>query len=193
MRNKILFIVGFVFSFWFSISALNFITNFAPTQKMVAVAIKVPALHKKDFVAESYSAADLKCLQENIFFEARNQKPIGMAMVGIVTLERVKLSQFPNTICGVVYERGQFSWTSHKPKVNMKNPVEAQAWWICGLIAQNILVNRKSLDDIYKNVAYYHKTTIHPRWASKMRKEFVLQDHVFYSSIVNETPSFVLR
>lgn len=193
MRNKIWFIVGFVFSFWFSFSALNFIANFAPATEMVAVAVNLPVLPEKKMVPVVYTDADLKCLQENIFFEARNQQPIGMAMVGIVTVQRTKLPEFPHTICGVVYEHAQFSWTLHKHKVNLKNSIEAQAWWISGLIAQNILTNNGSLDELYKNVAYYHKTTVHPSWASSMRQEFVLQDHIFYSKVVNEAPSLVLR
>lgn len=193
MRNKIWFTIGFVFSFWFSFSALNFVLNFAPAQTMLKVAISIPVLPEKSISTVAYTAADLKCLQENIYFEARNQQPIGMAMVGIVTMQRSKLPKFPKTICGVVYEHAQFSWTAHEHKVNLKNSIEAQAWWISGLIAKSILTDDGSLDELYKNVAYYHKTTVHPVWAAKMQREFVLQDHVFYSKAINEAPSFVLR
>ena len=195
MRNKLLFFIGFVFSFWFSCTTINMLSKLHIHTTMVDMVIDHPILHKATLprVAATYTHKDFTCLRDNIFFEARNQSTLGMAMVGVVTIERTKMSNFPNTICGVVYETAQFSWTRHRPKPNMKNKVEYKAWKMCGLIAANLLLNSDGIDDIYKNVAYYHKTTIHPKWANSMRREFVVQDHVFYSEVSNEALGIVLR
>lgn len=194
MRNRLLFLVAFAFSFWFSFATLNFVLNFTPANTIIHMALHLPQQKEIIAVQPVYSAADMECLQKNIFFEARNQEPIGMAMVGIVTLQRTKMPQYPSTICGVVYQRWQFSWTAEKkPKINMKNAMEANAWRQSGEIARNLVKNANKLDALYKDVAYYHKTTIYPRWANAMQREFVLQDHVFYSKAKNEASSFVLR
>jgi N-acetylmuramoyl-L-alanine amidase len=55
---------------------------------------------------------DLKCLTDNLYHEARGESPIGIVKVGMVTLNRVKDSRWPTTVCKVVYQRRQFSWTA---------------------------------------------------------------------------------
>jgi spore germination cell wall hydrolase CwlJ-like protein len=194
MRNKIAFIAGFVFSVWFSFAAFNFVNQLPEHIALVQVSLKLPKLNQPEArLAHTYTQKDYECLRDNIYFEARNQTTAGMAMVGIVTIQRSRLPEFPSTICGVVYEHAQFSWTLKKHSVNMRNKAERTAYLKCGLIAQDLLINANSIDELYKNVAYYHKITIHPKWADSMQHEFVIEDHVFYSKAINEAPSFVLR
>lgn len=192
MRNRIAFIIGFVFSVFFSISTYNFVNRLIPTA-MIKMALQIPELEAKPILAVTYSKADVRCLQENIFFEARNQQALGMAMVGIVTIQRSHLPEFPKSICGVVYQPSQFSWTAHSHVVNFKSKTERVAWEASGVMAQRLLSNVDGLDELYKDVAYYHKITIHPKWADSMRHEFVVQDHVFYSKVNDESPRLVLR
>ena len=45
---------------------------------------------------------DKHCLQQNIFFEARNQSTLGQVAVAWVTLNRVENSSYPTSICQVV-------------------------------------------------------------------------------------------
>ena len=59
---------------------------------------------------------ELMCLATNIYFEARGEPEAGQFMVGFVTMNRVYDKRFPNTVCGVVYQPGQFIWDhSRKP------------------------------------------------------------------------------
>ena len=193
MKNKLAFILGFTFSVWFSFAALNFATQILP-QSHVTIALAIPELPKVPYVAHQFTQQDYDCLHENIFFEARNQPPFGMAMVGIVTIKRSQSPEFAHTICGVVHESHQFSWTLKKHKVNHKDKIEEAAWVFTGLIAQNLLIGYDSLDNQYHGVVYYHSTKVHPSWARHLKKEFVIGDHVFYSKDGNEeAPSFVLR
>ena len=46
----------------------------------------------------------LECLAKNIYFEARNEPFVGQFAVALVTLNRVNDTDFPNTVCEVVYE-----------------------------------------------------------------------------------------
>lgn len=176
-----------LFSIWFTFGVFTVATTF------VTLPLPLPALVEKPTYVHVYNDEEYNCLHENIFFEARNQSPEGQAMVGIVTLVRSRMPEFPNTICGVVHEWAQFSWTSHRPKINLKNKGESYAWWFTGLIARNILINSEALDRDYKGLAYYHTTKVSPRWAKTLNRAFVINDHVFYTKATDETLSFVLR
>ena len=53
--------------------------------------------------------ASLRLMSAIIYSEAGNQSYAGKKAVGIVIMNRVKSRQFPNSVKGVVYQRGQFS------------------------------------------------------------------------------------
>ena len=61
-----------------------------------------------------------ECLALNVYHEARGEVIEGQIAVAHVTLNRVNHSYFPETICDVVYQNRQFSWTftikDHTPK-----------------------------------------------------------------------------
>ena len=52
---------------------------------------------------------DLNLLSRIIYGEARGEPYEGQVAVGAVVLNRVRSSSFPNTIAGVIYQKGQFS------------------------------------------------------------------------------------
>ena len=53
------------------------------------------------------------CLARNIYFESANQSQLGKLAVGLVVMNRVRSDRYPNTICGVVNQRNQFSWVNN--------------------------------------------------------------------------------
>ena len=60
---------------------------------------------------KSYSQDDLYVLSHIIYAEAGNQNDECQLAVGSVVLNRVKSNKFPNTIYGVVFQKGQYSPT----------------------------------------------------------------------------------
>ena len=60
----------------------------------------------------SSSNNDVNLLARAIYGEARGEPYNGMVAVGGVILNRVKNSNFPNTIAGVVYQSGAFTAVS---------------------------------------------------------------------------------
>ena len=58
--------------------------------------------------ADSYTNSDTYLLARCIYGEARGESYTGQVAVGAVVLNRVKSSQFPNTIAGVIYQRHAF-------------------------------------------------------------------------------------
>ena len=57
----------------------------------------------------SSSTSDLQLMARAINGEARGEPYEGQVAVGAVILNRVKSSQFPNTIAGVIYQSGAFT------------------------------------------------------------------------------------
>ena len=62
--------------------------------------------------AMKYTEADLKMLASLIYLEAGGGSNDGMWAVGTVVINRVRSSEFPNTLEGVIYAKGQFSVAS---------------------------------------------------------------------------------
>lgn len=58
---------------------------------------------------KSYSKNDLRLLTTIIYCEAGNEPYKGKVAVGNVVLNRVKSKKFPNTVKGVIYQKGQFT------------------------------------------------------------------------------------
>ena len=52
-----------------------------------------------------------ECLAMNIYHEARGERMEGQIAVAQVTLNRAAHEEWPSTICDVVYQPKQFSWT----------------------------------------------------------------------------------
>ena len=63
---------------------------------------------KSSKTSESGSDA-VELLARVINAEARGEPYLGQVAVGAVIMNRVKSAEFPNTIAGVVYQKGQFS------------------------------------------------------------------------------------
>lgn len=124
-----------------------------------------------------YNRRDLQCLARNIFFEAGTESMLGKIAVGQVTINRVKIGHWGETVCEVVHARHQFSWTSQddlnldKDSRNYKDSVIA---------AKRVLAERKRLR-ILRSALFYHADYVNPKWADKDQKIVQIGTHVFYN------------
>lgn len=59
--------------------------------------------------SDSYNSADYQLLARIISAEARGEPYIGQVAVGAVVLNRIEHPSFPDTLAGVVYQKGAFS------------------------------------------------------------------------------------
>jgi len=62
--------------------------------------------------ASSQGTSDIQLMARAINGEARGEPYEGQVAVGAVILNRVKSSQFPNTVAGVIYQSGAFTAVS---------------------------------------------------------------------------------
>tara|TARA_B100000287_G_scaffold143298_1_gene135133 strand:- start:1660 stop:2265 length:606 start_codon:yes stop_codon:yes gene_type:complete len=132
---------------------------------------------------------ELECMAKNIYFEAAVESTAGKMAVAQVTMNRVKSSSYPDTICAVVYEgkhhsngfpvrdRCQFSWYCDGKG---DEPRETPAWRDSQEIAEYV-IRTPSLIDITDGATHYHADYIDsPRWAYQKKKLVKIDTHIFY-------------
>ena len=129
-------------------------------------------------------AAELTCLAENIYYEARGEPLDGQYAVAEVTLNRVRSPFFPKTICAVVHDTrwdplrrrftAHFSWTQMEGRGEPWGPL-----W-----QQSIAVATAVIDEAHMPVVpdalYYHANSVQPYWANTRRVVARIGSHVFY-------------
>jgi len=127
---------------------------------------------------------EIRCLALNIYFEARGESKKGQFAVAAVTMNRVKSYKYPNSVCEVVWQRRQFSWT-HDGKSD--RPREQKAWSRAKELAD--LVHSKYLQtyeksngawDITQGALHYYSTAIStPYWAKEKMVSALIGRHRF--------------
>ena len=153
----------------------------------LALCVSTPVFAVVNPIALSYDAhniadptettVELHCLALNIYHEARGETIGGKFAVGQVTMNRVRSLRYPNSICGVVWQRGQFSWT-HDGRPD--RPYNLEAWnvalWVARIILDYNPVN------VVGRATHYHADYVHPKWAATHRRVARIGRHIFYES-----------
>lgn len=127
---------------------------------------------------------ELKCLAQNIYYEAGYEPFEGKVAVAQVTLNRAESGKFPEDICGVIYQKNnlygsticQFSWYCEQPAI--RKPVNAAAFNESMAVAKKVLLEGFRLDGL-KQAMYYHADYVSPRWGKE--KIAHIGRHIFYS------------
>ena len=116
---------------------------------------------------------DVVCLAQNIYHEARGEPLLGRKAVAKVTLNRLDSGKFADSICNVVYQPGQFSWTTDK----RKRIVDWEAWYDSLAIARSAIQHGvHGLENFH--AMYFHSITIKPNWKRKVYAK--IGKHIFY-------------
>lgn len=119
-------------------------------------------------------SAEMECLAGAIYFESKSESLKGQLAVGHVIANRTKSGKYPTTYCGVVYQRGQFSFVRGR-----KMPPIARS----GRQWQNAVAIAKIVDDELQaspvgKALSFHATRVSPGW--RMTRVATLGNHVFY-------------
>ena len=135
--------------------------------------------HAPQKIAHKTPTKELKCLADNIYYEADGESKRGKIAVALVTLNRVKDDNYPKTICGVVKQKVKstchFSWVcGHTLKFNKKRYNESKK------IAEMVYKNRNLIYDITNGATLYHANYITPYWSSSYKVSATIGRHIFY-------------
>lgn len=84
------------------------------TKHLAQVATDLYLAEPQQLGLSAQEQKDLNCMIENVFMEARGEDNHGKLLVASVVMNRVKHNNWPSTICGVIHQPSQFSWTRNK-------------------------------------------------------------------------------
>jgi len=104
---------------------MKLLSNFFSLFIIIALAIICMQGKPKQHASMDLSEDELGCLVENVYHEARGEGALGQAAVAYVTLNRVRSPDYPDTICGVVWQPGQFSWTEDGKRCDRMTDLDA--------------------------------------------------------------------
>ena len=100
------------------------------------------------------NSSNVNLLAHLIYGEARGESYIGQVAVGAVIMNRVKSSLFPNTIAGVIYQKGAFDAVSDG-QINMNPDSTAKK------AAQDAI---NGWDPSYGAIYYFNPATATNKW-----------------------------
>jgi spore germination cell wall hydrolase CwlJ-like protein len=173
--------VTIVFGMWLATLALTTVTK----NKFQALEAEKAEMQKVRPVSSNDRERQLRCLTQNIYWEAASEPFEGKVAVAQVTLNRVASGQFPGDVCGVVYQKNivyskvicQFSWYcdgTHRVK-----PVYQPLYNESAEVAKKVLLEGFRLPSL-KNAMYYHADYVQPGWGKKPIAK--IGHHIFYGS-----------
>jgi len=119
----------------------------------------------------------LLCLAQAIFFEAAFEPVEGMQAVAATVFNRMSAPSYPSSLCGVVYQPYQYSWTLVRTNWHRSPP---QKYF---QLAKAFLSERNALVEEYP-VTHFHRIDIAPAWSHTLEPIVTIGQHRFYKASV---------
>ena len=146
--------------------------------------------------AEADRKRALRCLTQAVYYEAALEPTEGQEGVAQVVLNRVRDPNYPNTVCGVVYQGAerttgcQFSFTCDGA---LSRPPIAWAWTRAARVAERALSGHVATR--VGTATHYHADYVHPWWSPTLAKITQVGAHIFYrwKGAPGESAAFVQR
>ena len=138
---------------------------------------------RQGFVSAEDRTRQLKCMTQNIYWEAASEPFEGKVAVAQVTMNRVASGRFASDVCGVVYQKNvfydrvvcQFSW--YCEGTHRVRPVHPALWRESEEVAKKVMMEGFRLPSM-KDALYYHADYVNPQWGKpKIDK---IGRHIFY-------------
>jgi spore germination cell wall hydrolase CwlJ-like protein len=157
--------------------ALASIIGFARSGRSADEAARLQVAHVR--------AREIRCLAENVYYEARGESLNGQYAVAEVTMNRLRAPSYPKTICGVVYDTrwdrsrhrfvGHFSWTEIDDRSEPWGPAWEQAMKVATAVYNDTYM------PLVPDALHYHTIDVQPEWARSMHAVAKIGHHVFYN------------
>ncbi len=117
---------------------------------------------------------DMKCLAGAVYFESKGESLEGQLAVARVIINRARSGRFADSLCGVVYQPGQFSFVRGRamPPINLAG----ESW------REAVAIARIAMDDSWDSKAegalFFHARRVSPGWGKA--KLASIDNHIFY-------------
>ena len=117
---------------------------------------------------------ELNCLAGAIYFESKGESLAGQLAVGRVVVARSKSGRFPNSYCGVVFQRSQFSFVRGSSMPGIAK--SSRHWKNAVAIAQ--IAHANSWNSPVEGALFFHAAYVSPGW--HLTRVARIENHVFY-------------
>jgi len=158
-------------------------TEETPTTDPNADEIAQPAVDRSQdlasMVAELSSpepgSRELECLATGIYYESKSESLKGQLAVGQVIANRTDSGgRFPSTYCGVLFQRGQFSFVHGHSLPHVAH--SSRQWQTAVAIAK--IVDKDLKDPVVGNALFFHARYVSPGW--HLKRVASIGNHVFF-------------
>jgi hypothetical protein len=115
-----------------------------------------------------------RCLASAVYFEAKGESLAGQLAVARVVLARASSGRFASTLCGVVFQKGQFSFVrgASLPPVR----TDSMHW------RNAVAISNIALDNTWKSpvegALFFHARHVSPGW--RLTRIGSVDNHIFY-------------
>ena len=118
---------------------------------------------------------EIECLATGIYFESKSEPLAGQLAVGEVIANRAESGgRFPSTYCGVLFQRGQFSFVHGRSLPSV--PRASKQWQTAVAIAK--IVDQGLQHSSVGNALFFHARYVSPGW--RLKRVASIGNHVFY-------------
>ncbi len=117
---------------------------------------------------------EMQCLAGTVYFESKGETLAGQLAVARVVMARTKSSRFPDTMCGVVYQRKQFSFIRNgkMPRID-----KGHRHW-----RNAVAISKIAMNDGWKSpvegALFFHARYVSPGW--RLKRMATIDNHIFY-------------
>ena len=117
---------------------------------------------------------EMECLAAGIYFESKSESLAGQLAVGHVIADRAESGRFAKSYCGVLFQRGQFSFVRGRSFPSV--PRSSRQWQNAVAIAK-IVHEDMHASPVAKSL-FFHAKRVSPGW--RMKRVGSVGNHVFY-------------
>jgi spore germination cell wall hydrolase CwlJ-like protein len=127
-----------------------------------------------DHASAQTSDAQQECLAGAVYFESKGEPLQGQLSVAEVILNRARSGRFPASACGVVKQRGQFSFIrgGRFPAIARTSLAWKRAVAIAHIAVQDLA------DGPAPRALFFHAKRVSPRW--RLTRVAAVGNHIFY-------------
>ncbi|HEX8625120.1 MAG TPA: cell wall hydrolase [Allosphingosinicella sp.] len=127
-----------------------------------------------DHSSTQVADAEQECLAGAVYFEAKGEPLHGQLSVAEVVLNRARSGRFPASVCGVVKQRGQFSFIrgGRFPAIARTSLAWKRAVAIAHIAVQDLA------DGPAPKALFFHAKRVSPRW--RLTRVAAVGNHIFY-------------
>lgn len=117
---------------------------------------------------------EMECLAGAVYFESKSEPLAGQLAVARVVMARAASKRFPNSLCGVVYQKRQFSFVRNgrMPRINKGH----RQWRNAIAISKIALAD--AWDSKMEGALFFHANYVKPRW--RLKRMGAVGNHIFY-------------